>query len=140
MNFVLGNVPDQWVPLASNDIVFSVVTQGCTRFATANLVYPGLRCITPSAYVSWRLLLATRLRSHNRLRQPTFGLCLVIGTCPLFPLHSPCESAYTMIADFIRDVEHLRDDTGFACALGCDCVTLAESVAPAFGPGTYDAR
>ncbi len=51
MDFVLGNVPHLWVPLASADHLISVVTQGGARFATANLAYPGLRCITPSAFV-----------------------------------------------------------------------------------------
>ena len=43
--------PHLWVPLASADHFISVVTQGGTRFATANLAYPGLNCITPSAFV-----------------------------------------------------------------------------------------
>ncbi len=43
-DFVLGNVPHQWIPLASADRVIPFVTQGGTRFATANLPYPGLRC------------------------------------------------------------------------------------------------
>ncbi len=48
--FGLGDVPHQWIPFVSADHVIPYVTQGGARFATANLAYPGLRCLTPSAF------------------------------------------------------------------------------------------
>ena len=47
--FVLGDVPHHGILLASADHVVPKVTQGGARFATANLTYPGLRCLTPLA-------------------------------------------------------------------------------------------
>ena len=86
-------MPHLWGPLASADDVISVVTQGYSRFATTNLAYPGLRCITPSAFV-----LPTEQYSENKanLIPPCLLRHLDRGKKTIH-LKRPCLSAFTAL-------------------------------------------
>ena len=50
-DFVLGNVPHQWIPLNSADHIISFLPRVALDSLPRIFAYPGFRSLTPSAFL-----------------------------------------------------------------------------------------